>query len=223
MKKRIAIVIGLLGLGLALFIALSHIPLPKNHGIVDYKLFLASQEKRPLFVAFGGSEGGMVYADKVTQDLRDSILSFGYHFLAVGYFGTPNTPKELDRISLDAIYDTIYSVSQHPMVYNDRIAIFGGSRGGELVLNLASRFNDINAVIATVPANVSLPSRFGWGETSSWTFKQEEIPWITATEESLELIDNGDFHGGFSRMIENQPNPGDAEIKVEKINCPILL
>lgn len=222
MKKRIALGIVALGLLLALFITLNHFTLPKNHGVVDYKLFLSTQEKRPMVVAFGGSEGGMVYAEKVTQNLRDSILTLGYHFLAVGYFGTPNTPKELDRISLDAIYDTIKSVSQHPLVDNEKIAIFGGSRGGELVLNLASRFNEIDAVIAIVPANVSLPSSFGSVETSSWTFKQEEIPWISASDESLDLIDKGDFFGGFSRMIENQQPNIESEIKVERINSPIL-
>ncbi|WP_162340829.1 acyl-CoA thioester hydrolase/BAAT C-terminal domain-containing protein [Cyclobacterium salsum] len=222
MKKKIAIGIGLISLVLVLFITLSHFVHPKNHGVVDYKLFLSAQEKRPMVVAFGGSEGGMVYADKETQILRDSILTLGYHFLAVGYFGTPNTPKELDRISLDAIYDTIKSVSQQPMVDQGRIAVFGGSRGGELVLNLASRFNEIDAVIAILPPNVSLPSRWGWGETASWSFKQEEIPWISASEESLDLINNGDFYGGFSRMIENQKAIIESEIKVERINAPIL-
>ena len=223
MKKKIAIGTVLLSLALFLFINLFHFTLPRDHGVVDYKLFLSAEEERPLVVAFGGSEGGIVYAGKETQDLRDSILNLGYHFLAVGYFGTPNTPKELDRISLDAIYDTIYSVSQHAMIDNNRIAVFGGSRGGELVLNLASRFSEIDAVIAIAPSNVSLPSRFGWGETSSWTFKQEEIPYISATDESIEFIQNGDFFKGFSMMLENQQNPSEAEIKVERINAPILL
>lgn len=196
--------------------------LPRNHGAVDYELFLAANEKRPMVVAFGGSEGGMVYAGRETRNLRDSILSLGYHFLAVGYFGTPNTPKELDRISLDAIYDTIKNVSQLPLIDQDRIAIFGGSRGGELVLNLASRYKDIAAVIAIVPSNVTLPARFGWNETSSWTFQQEQIPWITASDESIELIDNGNFYDGFSKMIENQQAIEESEILVEKINSPIL-
>lgn len=175
-----------------------------------------------MIAAFGGSEGGMVYAGKETQNLRDSILSLGYHFLAVGYFGTTNTPKELDRISLDAIYDTIKSISQQPLIDQDRIAIFGGSRGGELVLNLASRYKDITAVIAVVPSNVTLPSRFGWRESSSWTFQQEEIPWITASDGSIELIKNGDFYGGFNKMIENQQTIKEFEIQVERINSPIL-
>jgi len=207
---------------LILFFTLSHFGLPKNHGGVDYRLFISAKEKRPLVVAFGGSEGGMIYAGKETQDLRDSILALGYHFLALGYFGTQNTPKGLDRISLDAIYDTIISVSKLPIIDNDQIALLGGSRGGELVLNLASRFTEIHAVIAIVPSNVSLPSRFGWGETSSWTFKKEEVPWICASDESLKLIDDGDFYSGFSRMVRNPKNILESEIKVERIKSPIL-
>jgi len=194
----------------------------ENHGVVDYKLFLAAEERRPLVVSFGGSEGGMAYANDETKNLRDSILSHGYHFLAVGYFGTNNTPEELDRISLDAIYDTIKNVSQQPLINQNQIALFGGSRGGELVLNLASRCKDITAVIAVVPPNVTLPSKFGWQETSSWSYKQKEIPWITASDESLKLIKNGDFYSGFSKMVEKQELTIESEIEVEKIDASIL-
>ena len=141
--------------------------LSDKNGIVDYKLFLAAEDRRPIVVVVGGSEGGMVYASKEKQDLRDSILSRGYHFLAIGYFGTSNTPDILDRISLDAIYDTISSVSQQPFIDQKQIALFGGSRGGELVLNIASRYPDIAAVMAIVPSHVTLPARFGWNEVSS--------------------------------------------------------
>lgn len=155
---------------LLLSLLLSCNGLPRNHGAVDYELFLTNNERRPMVVAFGGSEGGMVYASQETLNIRDSILSLGYHFLAVGYFGTINSPKELDRISLDAIYDTIKNISQQPLIDEDLIAILGGSKGGELVLNLAARYKDIAAVIAIVSSNVTLPARFGWNETSSWTF-----------------------------------------------------
>jgi acetyl esterase/lipase len=172
MKKKVLIAFCLLGLLLFLFFRFFDGDLPKNYGAVDYQLFLSGNEKSAMIVGFGGSEGGMIYAGQETQHLRDSILALGYHFLAVAYFGTPQTPKRLDRISLDAIHDTIKSISQHPLIDTHRIAVFGGSRGGELVLNLASRYDDIAAVIAIVPSNVSLPSKFGWGETSSWTFEQ---------------------------------------------------
>jgi len=198
--------------------------LSDKNGIVDYKLFLAAEERRPIVVALGGSEGGMVYASKETQDLRDSILSRGYHFLAIGYFGTSNTPDILDRISLDAIYDTINSVSQQSFIDQKQIALFGGSRGGELVLNIASRYPDIAAVMATVPSHVTLPARFGWNEVYSWTFKGEEVPWITASDEARAIINDGDFYGGFSKIIENPQSESvtEAAIEVENINAPVL-
>lgn len=215
----------LYGLGvLSLLFAFSCNNLSDKSGVIDYELFLAADEKRPIIVALGGSEGGMVYAAKQTQDLRDSILSRGYHFLALGYFGTPSTPKELDRISLDAIYDTINSVSQQPLIDQNQIAIFGGSRGGELVLNIASRYPDIAAVLAIVPSYVTLPARFGWNESSSWTFKGKEVPWVVASDEARALMDDGDFYGGFSKIIENPQSKTvtEAAIEVEKINAPIL-
>ncbi|MEM9832057.1 MAG: acyl-CoA thioester hydrolase/BAAT C-terminal domain-containing protein [Bacteroidota bacterium] len=209
---------------LSLLLVCSCNSLSDKSGIVDYELFLAVDEKRPMVVAFGGSEGGMVYAGKETQDLRDSILSRGYHFLAIGYFGTSNTPDVLDRISLDAIYDTISLVSQQPFIDQNQIALFGGSRGGELVLNIASRYPDIAAVMAIVPSHVTLPARFGWNESSSWTFKGKEVPWVVASDEARALIDDGDFYGGFSKIIENPQSESvtEAAIVVEKINAPIL-
>ncbi|MEM9673744.1 MAG: acyl-CoA thioester hydrolase/BAAT C-terminal domain-containing protein [Cyclobacteriaceae bacterium] len=213
------------GLGvLSLLLAFSCNSLSDKSGMVDYELFLTADEERPIFVALGGSEGGMVYAGKETKNLRDSILSRGYHFLAIGYFGTPNTPKELERISLDAIYDTISSISQQPFIDQNQIAVFGGSRGGELALNIASRYPDIAAVLAIVPSYVTLPARFGWNEASSWTFKGEEVPWVAALDEARALMDDGDFYGGFSKVIENHQSKTvmEAAIEVEKINAPIL-
>ena len=222
MNKTALVVLVSLGLIVFIIFKLYFLTEPKNHGVVDYQLFLSDSVKRPLIVGFGGSDGRMIYATGHTQYIRDSIFSLGYHFLAVGYFGTPNTPNELDRISLDAIYDTIKNVSQRPMIDGNRIAILGVSRGGELVLNLASRYKEITAVIAIVPSNVTLPARLGWNETSSWTFQQNEIPWITASNEARRMIDNGDFYGGFSKMIENQQAGSISEINIERINGPIL-
>ena len=161
-------------------------------------------------------------ASDALKSTRDQFLSRGYAFLAVGYFGTKNTPKELDRISLNAIYDSIISASDHPKVDKHKIILYGGSRGGELVLNLASRFDGIGAVIAVAPANVSLPSKFGWRETSSWTFNNEEVPYIAGSEKSIKLIREGHFYGGFSAMLKEQSD-SVAEIPVERINCPILI
>jgi len=68
------------------------------------------------------------------------------------------TPNTLDRISLNAIHDAIIEVSKNTKIDAGKIALIGGSKGGELVLNLASYFDDIDAVIAISPSHVSFPA-----------------------------------------------------------------
>ncbi len=197
--------------------------LPKNHGKVAHQLFLAGDQPAPLIVAFGGSEGGMVFATERTAVLRDSLLALGYHFLALGYFGLPDTPKYLDRISLDAIHDTIMSVSHHPLIDAERILLFGGSRGGELILNLAARYDDYAGVLALVPAHVSLPSGVTKRATSSWTFGGSEVPFIPITKEAVQVSKKEGFYEAFSLMVEASDPNGPEAIAVEKIMGPILL
>ena len=194
--------------------------MPRNHGHVDLKLFLAETEDQPLIVGFGGSEGGNVLASDQLKQERDKFLEKGYAFLAVGYFGTSTTPASMDRISLNAIHDSIASIiRQHPGIDKNKIALYGGSRGGELVLNLASRYQDYDAVIAIAPSNVTLPTRFGWGATSSWSFFDEEVPYLA----SANTEPGGGFFNELSRMLEDEQAVSRAAIPVERIHGPILL
>ena len=127
------------------------------------------------------ARGGNVFASDQLKQERDKYLERGYVILAVGYFGTKTTPPSMDPISLNAIHDSITNIlSQHPEINKNKIALYGGSRGGELVLNLASRYQDYDAVIAIVPPNVTLPTRFGWGAPSSWSFFDEEVPFLSS-------------------------------------------
>lgn len=92
-------------------------------------------------VAFGGGSGGNDWERRYLKPQRDSLLARGFALLAIGYFKTENSPGSLDRISLNAIADTIFNIAQrHPQIDTSRIILMGGSKGGELVLNLASRF-----------------------------------------------------------------------------------
>ena len=147
MNKKIALIITSLIICVFVFSMIYTPPLPDNYGKVEAKLFLGKSESQPLIVAFGGSGGGIKYAEESLRAFRDKALSSGYAFLAIGYFGTENTPSYLDRISLDAIYDTIQNYKAHPLINGEKTAILGVSRGGELVLNLASRYEDFDAVI----------------------------------------------------------------------------
>ena len=218
MIKTVLPIIVVVGLGVALFFNYYTPSLPRNYGHIETKLFLSGLEEQPLVVAFGGSEGGNAFAGEQLKDEREKFLQRGYALLAVGYFGTESTPTSLDRISLNAIHDSIMSViDKHPTINSRKVALYGGSRGGELVLNLASRYQNYSAVIAVVPSNVSLPTRFGWGATSSWAFDDKEVPYISSRAAS------GDFFNSLSKMLEDERAVRKAAIPVERIKGQILL
>ena len=67
------------------------------------------------------------------QEKRNGFHDRGYAVLAIGYFKANGTPNQLDRISLDAIAEAIFKVAEHQQIDSSRIALIGGSKGGEIV------------------------------------------------------------------------------------------
>ena len=194
--------------------------LPKNHGKIRSKLFLGESNNQPLVVFFGGSEGGNIWADDSKKEFRDKLIGHGYAVLTIGYFGLKKTPKYLDRISIDAIPDSIAQIANNSKINNRKIAIIGGSRGSELILNLASRYKQFNLVIAITPSHVSFPFTTQKRTTSSWTYNGVEIPAVPIDWKMTESIG---WEGIFSAVVKNELDVDQALIKVENINGPILL
>jgi dipeptidyl aminopeptidase/acylaminoacyl peptidase len=147
----------------------------------------------------------------------------GYAVLAIGYFRSYGTPKHLDRISLDAIRDSILSVAQHPKIDKSRIILMGGSRGGELVLNLASKYDDFKGVIAMSTSNVSFPAITWSANTSSWTYKNQELPYVPAPFKTIFPAIKGDLYTAHKMMLEDKEAVKKAEIEVENIKGSILI
>jgi uncharacterized protein len=198
-------------------------PFPQNYGIVEAKLFLGETEKQPLIVAFGGGGGGNDWRRTYLKEKRDSLNKMGYAVLAIGYFKSNGTPTKLDRISLDAIRDTILSIAQHPKIDKSQIILMGGSRGGELVLNLASKYDDFKGVIAMSASNVSFPAITWSANTSSWTYKNQELPYVPAPLKTIFPALKGDLYTAHKMMLENKEAVKKAEIEVENIKGAILL
>ena len=191
--------------------------------MVETKLYLGNSDNQPLIVAFGGGGGGNDWTRNYMKGKRDSLIEKGYSVLAIGYFKSNGTPKNLDRISLDAISDTIMNIAQNDKIDATKIALIGGSKGGELILNLASRFNHFNAVIAMSTSNVSFSAITWSANTSSWTYKNKEVAYVPAPLKTISPALKGDLYTAHSMMLENEQAVKRAEIAVENINCPILI
>jgi uncharacterized protein len=198
-------------------------PIPKEHGKFESILYLGEGKKQPLIVAFGGGGGGNDWSRNYHKGKRDSLKKMGFAFLALGYFKCDGTPSNLDRISLDAIRDTILSIAQHPSIDGANIVLLGGSKGGELVLNLASKFDDFKGVIAMSTSNVSFPALTWSANTSCWTINNKEIPYVPANLKTIMPALKGDLYTGHMVMLEDKQAAKKAEIEVENIKCPILI
>ncbi|MBK6267363.1 alpha/beta hydrolase [Marivirga sp. S37H4] len=222
LKKLLIGLIVVLGT-LFLFLVLYTPPISENHGEIQTRLYLGEGENQPLVVGFGGGEGGNAWDSDYWKDIRNEFLNQGYSFLAIGYFGIENIPAELDRISLNAIHDSIMQIALHPKINQQKIALIGGSKGAELALNLASRYPDYGAIIGIVPSHVSFPANNMSASTSSWTFNGEEIPYVPMPWAAVPAALKHDLHSAFSIMLENEEAVEKAKIAVENIQGSILL
>jgi hypothetical protein len=131
MKKRIKNI--LLVISLIFIVGITYIftyvpSLPEENGIVETLLYLGDSDNQPLIVAFGGGEGGIDWHRNHMKGKRDSLIQKGYAILAIGYFNADGTPRNLDRISLDAISDTIMNIAKKNKIDESKIALIGGSK-----------------------------------------------------------------------------------------------
>lgn len=198
--------------------------LSKKHGMLDTHLYLSHSESQPLIVAFGGGSGGNDWERNYLKDKRDEFLTRGFAVLAIGYFNTEQSPGTLDRISLNAISDSVLQIAKRfPQLDSSRIILLGASKGGELALNLASRFSHFKGVIALSTSHVSFPAHTLAANTSSWQYNKQEVPYVPAPLKTVVPALKGNLYEAFSIMLEDEAAVSLAEIEVENINGPILI
>jgi dienelactone hydrolase len=168
-------------------------------------------------VFLGGSDGGLPYYFDT-----DHYTSLGYPCLLLGYFGTINTPNTLELIPLEYFVESINKFKSLPDIKNKKIVLCGNSKGGELVLLLASLFKNIDGVIAIVPSSVVFQGIAG-NKVSSWSYKGEPIPFVPYVPYDWSKI--VDYHFGEVHELSLQQSEAVniAAIQVENIKCPILL
>ncbi len=196
---------------------------PEHYGQVESELYLGKGEHQPLIVGLGGSEGGNAWTSDRWEKTRTRFIEDGYAFLAIGYFGGKTTPGQLDRISIDAIHYAITQAAKNPLIDGSKIILVGGSKGAELALLLASYYEDIKCVVGIVPGYAAFPALTLSASTSSWTYKNEEVPYVPMPWSAVPSAMKRDLRAAFQIMIEDKKAVELARIKIENINGPILL
>jgi dienelactone hydrolase len=184
----------------------------------------------PAVLVFGGSEGGTGSGEFAAMYLA----SLGVASLGVGYFGAPGLPDELVDVPLEILEEDLAFLTSDPRIDPERIAVMGGSRGGELALLLGEKFPSVvKGVIATVPSGLvwgGNPSVFT-EEVAAWTLDGAPLAYVpySGSQFDVDVDDDGAQHvrmrNAFLQDVDAaSPAALDAAtIRVELTNGPVLL
>lgn len=194
----------------------------REEGIVG-KMFLPdTSEPRPAIIVLSGSDGGLY------EGQAEAFAGEGYVALALAFFHFENLPENLENIPLEYFLRGIKWLQSRPEVRSDKVHLYGPSRGGELVLLLASVFpEEIASVIAVVPSCVTyggIPNE----KAASWTYCGKPLPVAPSPSKEevykqLETRKTVDLTQIFLDKMQDKKSFENAFIKVENFTCPILL
>lgn len=198
-------------------------------GIVGLLYYTEGKLEQPVVAIWGGSGGGIF--DGIYLSLEE-LVENGYAVLTLAYFDPKSSskiiPNTLKRVPLEYFERAFNWVQNQPDLKKGTLAVYGTSRGGELALLLASKFNFIDLVVAGVP------SSYVWGAyeenkteaegvemnntdpcRSAWTWKGKDIPSICNKD-----LEN---YTPWYSVIDNQELVKDYLIPVEQSSAAILL
>jgi dienelactone hydrolase len=190
----------------------------QKDSIPDSKYYPAKgKDKNIVLILLGGSEGGLPNYYNV-----EKLTSLGYPCFILGYFGTKSTPERLEMIPLEYFEKEINTLKSRSELKNKKLVVWGGSKGGELALLLASTYKQIEGVIAVVPSSVVFQG-LGGKLVSSWSINGESIPFVPFAPFDYSKIVSNQYVEVYKLSLQQTEYVKKAEIKVENINGPILL
>lgn len=201
----------------------------REEGLVGTLFLPATPGPHPAVMILNGSGGG------INEPRGALYASRGYIAFALGYFKAPglsdyisNTPLEYFKKGMDWLRKT-----QKPL--GGFVALSGQSRGGELVLLLASIYpQDVSAVVAYVPGAVvhsgqnAADPKVG-REGPAWLLDGKPLThvWQDNKTATWAPFDEGPSPHRHARAIMTALQDSDAvaraRIRVENIQGPIIL
>jgi pimeloyl-ACP methyl ester carboxylesterase len=180
----------------------------------------------PGVLGLGGSAGGMA------EGYLDLLVPEGFACLALAYFGTKDTQAALIEVPLERIERGLRWLVAHPRVatQDGRVAVVGGSKGGELALLVAATFPDlVGPVVAYTPSSVVWAgidfSARGGANRSSWSLADRPLPFVpyptgvgpASSERGLSVLPIYDVG------LDNVAAVEEAAISVERATGPVML
>jgi esterase/lipase len=177
-------------------------------------------------ITFGGSEGSPYYS------MAKVIANNGYEIFALYFFGQDNQPKQLSRIPIEFFNYVVLYIKKHFSSLHP-LSIVGASKGAELSLLLAENYSEIDNLILIAPSTYRFQGLDIINRSSSWTYNNEDLPYISFKDVSM--LEKIKLHFEYTFMlpvklklyydsaIENTSNIEEARIKAEKFKGNMLI
>ncbi|MFB6083187.1 MAG: acyl-CoA thioesterase/bile acid-CoA:amino acid N-acyltransferase family protein [Halorientalis sp.] len=128
----------------------------------------------PGVVLLGGSGGGFP-----SRRVATLLASRGYAVLALAYFGREDLPDRLVGVPLEYVERAVEWFADRERVRSDPLGVVGRSRGGELALLAATRFDRLRTAVGYAPSAVTFQgNRLLTDPGSAWTAGGEDLPYV---------------------------------------------
>jgi dienelactone hydrolase len=175
-------------------------------------------------------------SNRIMEDRGSLLASRGYAVLSLLYFGGAGQPEDYIRIPVEYFEKCIAWLSARLEVREDGVALIGVSRGGEGALLVASKLEQVSAVVSISGGGVVFEGlhknpREAEADTP-WTWRGEAVPFakrkdsFAFTAKAIWSGMSGKPLSTLSTYIEGMKDEGSvdkATIEVEKIKGPVLL
>lgn len=182
--------------------------------------------KPGVVVVYGGSEGSPDF------DSAIKIAKEGHEVLSLFMFGQPNLQPTLLKIPLEqfgAALDYIDSLGKA----SEPLMVMGTSKGAEYALNLASKYPEIDTVIARVPSAYTFNGLDMSQRGSSWTWKGEELPYVDVTKGSFPTFIKNvmipsalgtpvSYRDTYTAAVEKDPDLASKTIAIDQSKARIV-
>lgn len=151
---------------------------------------LRGNTPRPVIVVLHGADGGTGASERFGPKLASlgyAVVGLPYYSPDWGEYGPPKAIPELPGSFIDIRIDQIAELrawlATRPEVDATRIALFGGSKGGEFALIAASKYPWLTSIVALAPSDLVWE---GWGlemveaegTRSSFSFEGQPLPFM---------------------------------------------
>jgi dienelactone hydrolase len=202
------------------------------HGLVGVLYRPAGDQPLPAVVMLGGAEGGL------HEDNAALLAAHGYVVLTLAYYGMPGLPHTLTSIPVEYFGTALSYLAGRADVAAGRIAVHGGSKGGEAALLIGSIYPAVRAVVSIVGGGLLTQGISQDVETGSlleilrtpvpnWTHQGRELPYlpnvITPRMEAAVAAGGPVSLRWAAPDLTDASKVAEAAIPVERISGPVLL